>query len=478
MRWVVLFLSCLLMFGNFFAYDLPAALNVPLQEYFGDEDSIYQNELATLYSIYSLPNIFLPLLGGWLIDRFGSGKLTVFLSFFQLFGQTIFSFGTTIKSWNTMYLGRAVFGFGGESLFVAQTRMTTDWFKGKELAFALGVNLAMARMGSVGNDFISPLIGLNYGIPEAMWFGFLTCLMSFLCAVALNVIDRNHDSVTGLKKDRYEFINMEGSGTNELGDQEEINFFEELEEFDNSFTQNTKKDDRINLNSIFNFPVAFWLLCFIMILMYATVIPFNTIHSAFLQTKWYKGDPQTASQIMAVPDTISAVLVPFVGTFVDKFGHRNKVLILCGVIMGVVHYILGTATIESLSTPVPCLGFAYCLLLTFWPCISLVVQEDTLATALGIATATSNASWTIFPIIVASLITRDPTYYLVEMFFVGCCVLGIICCLILYYVDKKYHDGILELPELKTLKKRRSSSVFINSSVLSSPITIHGPRFT
>ncbi|KAJ3227622.1 hypothetical protein HK099_001129 [Clydaea vesicula] len=326
--------------------------------------------------------------------------------------------------------------------------MTTDWFKGKELAFALGVNLAMARMGSVGN--------------EAMWFGFLTCLMSFLCAVALNVIDRNHDSVTGLKKDRYEFINMEGSGTNELGDQEEINFFEELEEFDNSFTQNTKKDDRINLNSIFNFPVAFWLLCFIMILMYATVIPFNTIHSAFLQTKWYKGDPQTASQIMAVPDTISAVLVPFVGTFVDKFGHRNKVLILCGVIMGVVHYILGTATIESLSTPVPC----------------LVVQEDTLATALGIATATSNASWTIFPIIVASLITRDPTYYLVEMFFVGCCVLGIICCLILYYVDKKYHDGILELPELKTLKKRRSSSVFINSSVLSSPITIHGPRFT
>jgi hypothetical protein len=49
----------------------------------------------------------------------------------------------------------------------------------------------------------------------------------------------------------------------------------------------------IDLKVAVNFPLAFWQICLIMAFMYATVIPFNTIHSAFLQTKWYVGDPVT-----------------------------------------------------------------------------------------------------------------------------------------------------------------------------------------
>ena len=61
-----------------------------------------------------------------------------------------------------MWAGRTIFGFGGESLSVVQSAFVASYFQGKELAFAMGVNLALARIGSVVNDTasaaISPLV--------------------------------------------------------------------------------------------------------------------------------------------------------------------------------------------------------------------------------------------------------------------------------------------------------------------------------
>lgn len=61
-------------------------------------------------------------------------------------------------SYDEMLAGRVVFGMGGESMQVAQSSIISLWFKGKELAFALGLNLSIARLGSVINGFIVPSI--------------------------------------------------------------------------------------------------------------------------------------------------------------------------------------------------------------------------------------------------------------------------------------------------------------------------------
>ena len=55
-----------------------------------------------------------------------------------------------------MLVGRVVFGLGGESMSVAQSAIVSSWFKGKELAFALGVNLSVSRLGSVLNSNTIP----------------------------------------------------------------------------------------------------------------------------------------------------------------------------------------------------------------------------------------------------------------------------------------------------------------------------------
>jgi hypothetical protein len=67
----LLFLGPYSLSRNFYAYDLPAALNVPLQQYLEVSNTTYQYELNLLYSVYSIPNVVLPFFSGYLIDILG-----------------------------------------------------------------------------------------------------------------------------------------------------------------------------------------------------------------------------------------------------------------------------------------------------------------------------------------------------------------------------------------------------------------------
>eukprot|EP01036_Dinobryon_divergens_P026204 gene26204-34825_t len=108
-------------------------------------------------------------------------------------GQSIFSFGISIKSWPVMFIGRLVFGFGGESLIVANSALLADWFKGRELAFAFGINLSIARLGSVVSNILSPLLTAKLGIIFASWFGSILCGFSVVCVLLSFPIDKAMD---------------------------------------------------------------------------------------------------------------------------------------------------------------------------------------------------------------------------------------------------------------------------------------------
>ncbi|KAI1318110.1 hypothetical protein EDD11_007162 [Mortierella claussenii] len=149
-RWFILSLSCLLLFGNYFAYDNPAALNTQLQKYLEMPYNEYQYLLSTLYSVYSLPNTVLPFLFGSLVDTLGPQRVLLMLSSCVCIGQTIFSIGVQTRQVWMMLLGRAIFGIGGESCGVAQASITTMYFRiGRECdRYALGG----AEMGRSNSD--------------------------------------------------------------------------------------------------------------------------------------------------------------------------------------------------------------------------------------------------------------------------------------------------------------------------------------
>ncbi|KAI9359596.1 major facilitator superfamily domain-containing protein [Zopfochytrium polystomum] len=497
-RWAVLALACMVMFGNFYAYDLPASLNKPLQSFLGTNDQAYQYQLNLFYSLYSLPNVILPFFGGWLVDAFGTRRLMTILSSLVCLGQFLFAVGVQTKVYWVMHLGRIIFGVGGESLSVAQTRLTTKWFKGKELAFALGVNLSVARLGSVFNDFLSPYLGIYVSIPFSVWFGFIFCLLSLVCGLILNHIDEKgvtRSARHGHHMQSYRMTATSSSSsvdvshphgsvvhppplahTNSAHSLRNARRSMMLEREDSNAAIAFGPGGRtqgfgssppgghhgvtgtLDWKAVSEFTLPFWLICLIMCLMYATVIPFNTIHSAFLQNRWYPNDPATAAQVMAIPDIISATLVPFCGTFVDRYGRRSKVLIFCGCIMAVVHLILAFATRQMISSPLLLLcmlGFSYALLLTFWPCIPLVVKEKSLATAFGIATATQNASLTVFPIVVAALVNSDPTFLRTELFFFALSFVGVALTIYLHVYDVQHLNSVLDNPSVSHSRRLR-----------------------
>ena len=128
-RWVVLSLSCCLLFGNYYAYDLPASLNTYLLPHLNLSYKNWQLILNCLYSVYSLPNTILPLLGGSLLDKYDPRFILLGFCGCICLGQIVFSVGVQFGWIWLMILGRVLFGIGGESVGVVQSWIVAEWFK-------------------------------------------------------------------------------------------------------------------------------------------------------------------------------------------------------------------------------------------------------------------------------------------------------------------------------------------------------------
>ena len=97
-----------------------------------------------------------------------------------------------------MVTGRFIFGMGGESQDVAQSTIVAQWFKGKELAFAYGLNNSISSLGTAVNSFLSIIAfesTKNLGTP--MMSGFFFCVFSLFCALALCLMDKISDRQKG-----------------------------------------------------------------------------------------------------------------------------------------------------------------------------------------------------------------------------------------------------------------------------------------
>ncbi len=140
-RWLVLVFISLAMFGNYYVYDCISPLADVLKARLGFTDT----NIGLLQAIYSIPNIFMVLVGGIIVDRIGVKRATMAFGATCLAGAVVTASAPSLA---VMAAGRLIFGLGAESLIVAVTTAIAKWFKGKELSFAFGVNLTIARIGS------------------------------------------------------------------------------------------------------------------------------------------------------------------------------------------------------------------------------------------------------------------------------------------------------------------------------------------
>src|SRR5579862_6637848 len=140
-RWMVLVFLSLAMFGSYYAYDALSPLADVLKRQLGFSDL----NIGFLQMMYSFPNIFTVVIGGFIIDRLGLRKALMIFAVLSFVGPAITAISGHLS---VMATGRLIFGMGAESLNVAVTTALARWFRGKELSFAFGLNLTASRLGT------------------------------------------------------------------------------------------------------------------------------------------------------------------------------------------------------------------------------------------------------------------------------------------------------------------------------------------
>ena len=137
-------------------------------------------------------------MGGTLITETGSAsKCIVLFSLFVFIGHVIFSIGLYNKSWFIIYLGRFIYGIGGENLFVAQSTIIAQWFgtttnnNNKDIALAFGISSSISWLGGILNDWITPIIANRISIFIALFIGCIVLLFGFISSLLIYYIDEH-----------------------------------------------------------------------------------------------------------------------------------------------------------------------------------------------------------------------------------------------------------------------------------------------
>src|ERR1700722_13385024 len=248
-RWSVLVFISLAMGGNYYIYD---SIN-PLERIFIERLGFSATQFGWLNASYSVAATLTLLIGGIVIDRIGTKKAITFFAVLCLTGAVL----TAIKGEpGTMIAGRTVLGLGAESMIVAVTTALAKWFKGKELSFAFGINLTIARIASVAADN-SPTWANSVFYPQGpggapSWRG---PLLLAICAGGVSV-------ATALI---YWSLETRAEGRYELGKAGEI--------------------DKLDFKQMFRFNASYWYVVALCFAFYSAIFPFRTFAIDFFTNK-------------------------------------------------------------------------------------------------------------------------------------------------------------------------------------------------
>jgi MFS family permease len=340
-RWVVLVVISLAMFANYYVYDSIAPIADILKSDLGFTDE----SIGKLYSWYSAAAVIVLLVGGIIIDRFGTAKATILFAAICTVAAILNAVSSDL---NVMLTARFLLGFGSEPLIVAITTALAKWFKGKELSFAFGLNLTIARLGSVGADWSPTWAGFAYdGWQGPLVVAAVIGLLVLGAALAYGALER-------IASRRYA-----------LGEAGEV--------------------DKLVLSDLFRFSRSFWFVVLLCVTFYSAIFPFRSFSIKFFMESW-ELTRQAAGQYNSVLPFAAMIATPLFGLLVDKIGKRALFMALGSFLLMPV-YLMMAYHVTPLWVPIIMMGVAFSLIpAVMWPSVAYIVEERRLGTAYSVMT--------------------------------------------------------------------------------------------
>jgi len=394
-RWIVLMIVSFAMATNYYFYDALA----PLADLIRMNLGFTSTEYGFFVSAYSIPNVFLAMavLGGIILDRIGIRITGFSFIFLMALGGSITAYGASdmfldggfgyrfMDSFLTSYspalkmmsLGFFIFGLGAETSIVVLSKVIVKWFKGKELALALGLNLAVGRLGAALAFTMSPR--LIY--PEwttAIWVGVIILWAGLLAFMIYMVMD--------YKVDREVDI--------------------DLKDPEDEFKWKDLKDLVTNRSVIY-----ITMLC---VTFYSAVFPFLKFAPDLLMNK-FAMPRALAGDVTSYLMYGTILLTPLFGWITDNKGKSATLMYLGSALLIIAHLMFAKTYIEP-RVPIVLLGIAFSLVpAAMWPAVTKIVRQSKLGTAYGFMFSVQNIGLWIFPIVIGLVIDASNPFYRTEV---------------------------------------------------------------
>jgi MFS family permease len=352
LRWAVLIAVSIAMFGNYYVYDSVAPVADLLQRQLGFTDT----QIGTLNAIYSFPNIIMVLIGGVLVDRFGTRLSTLAFSIVCAAGALLTALS---HSFPLMAAGRLLFGLGAESMIVAITVAIGQWFVGRQLGFAFGLNLSIARAGSYGADMSTNWFSRLYDI------GWQPPL---LLAAAMAAV-----SVTAAV----------------------VYYWLEARAARRYLLEQPSPTDRIVWSDLWRFDRSYWYIVGLCVTFYSVIFPFRSTFAIMYFQHAHGLSLERAGLMNGYVFLAAIFATPAFGLIADKVGHRAALMAFGSFLLAAAFPILAYTGLNLWITTVM-IGIAFSLVpAVLWPAIPLIVAANRLGTAFGLSFMLQNIGLTI-----------------------------------------------------------------------------------
>lgn len=466
-RWTALVLIASMMFFAYMFVDVMGPIKSLLLPDLGWS--------STAYGTYRASEYFLNVCGfliiaGFILDKTGirftgvlSASLMVIGAAIKLYGISSYFQGTGLEQWLSTWwtsmpasakmasLGFMIFGCGCEMAGTTVSKAIAKWFKGKEMALAMGLEMAIARVGVFAIFSISPMIAARMGsVVAPVAFCTVLLLVGLICFCVFCVLDTKLDRQLGHAK---------------TGDAEDS------EEFKAS-----------DIKGIFGSHI-FWVVALLCVLYYSAIFPFQAYGAEMLQCNLQGISAEQASDIFRWFPIGAAVITVFLGNFLDHKGKGATMLMLGALLLIACHLIFALVLPATHShvlayATIVVLGISFALVpAALWPSVPKIIPEKVLGSAYCLIFWVQNIGLCLVPLLIGAVLESVnaanpaviaakeqiemlkaqgvenpdvfvPYNYTVPMLiFAGFGVLALLLAIYLKALDKRRHYG-LEAPNI------------------------------
>ena len=457
-RWAVLLIVSLTMLFGYFLNDAMAPLMTALQGQYGWTAGDY----GFFNSSYSWLNVFCLMLifGGIILDKMGprfTGTIACALMVVGAFVKYIavqYIPSPAADPGHIVFMGHhrqviiacigfAVFAMGYEMCGITVSKVIAKWFKGHEMALAMGTQVALCRVGSFAAMFFSPMIAKRWQMSSPLLLSCVLLCVALLAYLVFNVMDKKLD------------MQLKSQQVNKSTSQQ-VNK-----------STGQQDDDGFKLSDLKAILTSrsFWLIALFCLIFYSSVKPFNKFSTSLMLNKY--GFTEDSAFVNFVPSLLhlcSLCLTPVFGWLYDKKGHGSRFLIVgcCVLVVSLLCFALPILPTQGFAIVLMVvLGIAYSMVpAVFWPIIPKVIPHRRLGTGYSVIFLIQNIGLSYVPLLIGVILDRwcitgtsasgAPTYnYTLPMCIFACLALvSVFIATLIRKDDKQNHYGIEE-PNIK-----------------------------